>query len=70
METLTENDKVSIVTYAGSSEIVLDSVSGDNKAEILDAIYNLTAEGSTRRGGPASGPPYATGGEKLQEKRQ
>lgn len=47
VETLTENDKVSIVTYAGSSEIVLDSVSGDNKAEILDAIYNLTAEGST-----------------------
>ncbi len=47
VETLTENDKVSIVTYAGSSEVVLDSVSGNDKTKILDAIYNLTAAGST-----------------------
>lgn len=47
VETLTENDRVSIVTYAGSSQIVLDSASGADKTAILDAIYNLTASGST-----------------------
>jgi len=46
-ETLTENDKVSIVTYAGSSEIVLDGISGDRKTEILNAINKLSPEGST-----------------------
>lgn len=47
VETLTENDRVSIVTYAGSSEIVLDSASGSDKTAILDAIYSLEASGST-----------------------
>lgn len=47
VETLSEEDKVSIVTYAGSSQVVLDSVSGADKTAILDAIYNLTAQGST-----------------------
>ena len=47
VETLTEKDRVSIVTYAGSSAVVLDSASGADKAAILDAIYNLTASGST-----------------------
>lgn len=47
VDTLTENDKVSIVTYAGSSDVVLDSVSGDQKDKILDAINNLNAGGST-----------------------
>lgn len=46
-DNLTENDKVSIVTYAGSSEVVLDSVSGADKKAILDAIDTLTAGGST-----------------------
>ena len=47
VETLDEDDRVSIVTYAGSSNVVLDSVSGDRKTDILDAIYNLEASGST-----------------------
>lgn len=47
VETLDENDRVSIVTYAGSSEIVLDSMSGDQSREILDAIHRLEASGST-----------------------
>ena len=46
-ETLGENDRVSIVTYAGSSEIVLDSESGDNKAKIIKAINELKAGGGT-----------------------
>ncbi len=47
VETLTEDDVVSIVTYAGSSRIALDSVSGADKHKILDAINNLEAGGST-----------------------
>lgn len=47
VETLNENDVVSIVTYAGSSSIVLDSVSGDQKNKIIKAINNLEAGGST-----------------------
>lgn len=46
-DTLTEDDMVSIITYAGSSEIVLDSVSGADKDKILNAINNLSASGST-----------------------
>lgn len=47
VETLGENDRVSIVTYAGSAGVVLDSVSGQNKAEILKAIRTLESGGST-----------------------
>ena len=47
VETLSEDDRVSIVTYAGSSAVVLDGVSGADKTAILDAIHNLTASGST-----------------------
>ena len=47
VETLTEDDVVSIVTYAGSSKIVLDSVSGGDKRKILSAIDKLKAGGST-----------------------
>ncbi|MDL2234203.1 von Willebrand factor type A domain-containing protein, partial [Ruminococcaceae bacterium OttesenSCG-928-L11] len=46
-ETLGEDDMVSIVTYAGTSSIVLDSVSGADTHVILNAIHNLTASGST-----------------------
>ena len=49
-ETLTENDTVSIVTYAGNSSIVLDSISGDRKTEINRAINSLQAGGSTAGG--------------------
>lgn len=47
VDTLTEDDIVSIVTYAGSSSIILDSVSGADKDTILNAIYDLDAGGST-----------------------
>ena len=47
VETLTENDVVSIVTYAGSAGILLDSVRGNQKDKIISAIDNLSAGGST-----------------------
>ena len=47
VETLTENDVVSIVTYAGSAGVILDSVRGNQKDKILSAIDNLSAAGST-----------------------
>lgn len=47
VENLSEKDIVSIVTYAGSSEVMLDSVRGDRKEIIMDAINSLTAGGST-----------------------
>jgi Uncharacterized protein containing a von Willebrand factor type A (vWA) domain len=47
VDSLSENDTISIVTYAGSSEIVLDSVNASNKEVIMNAIDNLTARGST-----------------------
>ncbi len=44
---LGENDTVSIVTYAGSDEIVLQGESGENTDKIAAAIENLEAYGST-----------------------
>lgn len=46
-EGLSENDRVSIVTYAGNSKIVLDSAQGDNKNKILSALDELSAGGNT-----------------------
>ena len=50
VETLTEDDIVSIVTYAGTSEILLDGVSGAEKDRILSVINGLQAGGSTAGG--------------------
>lgn len=47
---LTSKDRVSIVTYAGASGLVLPSTSADNKGEILNAINNLQSGGSTNGG--------------------
>lgn len=47
VENLTEQDTVSIVTYAGSSAVLLDSVQGNEKERILSAINCLEAGGST-----------------------
>ncbi len=47
VDTLGENDRVSIVTYAGRSDIVLSGERGSNKSKILNAIEDLTAGGST-----------------------
>ena len=47
VEKLDKDDKVSIVTYASGTSVVLDSVSGDKKDEIIAAIDDLEAGGST-----------------------
>ena len=44
---LGENDRISIVTYASSDEIVLEGVSGENKAMITEAVEDLMAGGGT-----------------------
>lgn len=46
-EGLTENDRVSIVTYAGADEVVLEGVSGNNTRQICEAIFDLEAGGAT-----------------------
>ncbi len=47
---LREEDKVSIVVYAGRAGVVLPSTYGDDKEEILHAIDQLQAGGSTAGG--------------------
>jgi Ca-activated chloride channel family protein len=46
-DTLNEEDRVSIVTYAGDASVALSGVSGAEKHKLLGAIYNLEAGGST-----------------------
>lgn len=46
-ENLTDKDRVSIVTYAGSDEIVIEGVRGDKTKVIAKAINNLEAGGGT-----------------------
>jgi len=50
VEQLGENDKVSIVVYAGSSGVILEGVRGDEKERILAALDKLEAGGSTAGG--------------------
>lgn len=47
VDELSEKDSVSIVTYAGSDQVVLEGESGDRKRSIKHAINNLEAGGST-----------------------
>jgi len=47
VKNLQENDRISIVTYAGSTGVVLKPTKGDQTAEISMALDNLTAGGST-----------------------
>lgn len=47
VEMLQPQDRVAIVTYAGSSRLALPSVSGREKRAILDSIDALEAAGST-----------------------
>lgn len=47
LDELSENDRVAIVTYAGSAEVVLQSTSCDQKKKIRDAINSLGSGGST-----------------------
>ena len=47
VDTLSDNDTVSIVTYASNEKIVLEGAKGANKEAIKRAINNLVANGST-----------------------
>lgn len=47
VKTLNANDRVSIVTYAGSSGVVLEPTLCKDKNQILNALEALTAGGST-----------------------
>jgi autotransporter-associated beta strand protein len=47
IEQLDEKDRVSIVTYAGSSGLVLPPTNGDQKELIRAAIANMTSGGAT-----------------------
>lgn len=47
---LRSEDKVAIVVYAGAAGLVLESTPGDHKKEIMAAIDNLEAGGSTAGG--------------------
>ena len=51
VENLSDDDRVAIVTYAGSSGLALDSTQGKAKREILDAITSLHSGGSTNGSG-------------------
>ena len=46
-ENLNENDRVSIVTYAGADKVVLDGVRGDETMKMVSALEDLYAGGST-----------------------
>ncbi len=47
---LNENDRVSIVVYAGAAGLVLDKAYGNDQAAILSAVDRLHAGGSTNGG--------------------
>lgn len=50
VDQLREQDKVSIVVYAGAAGLVLPPTSGREKSKIKDALENLSAGGSTAGG--------------------
>lgn len=50
VEQLREQDKISIVVYAGNAGLVLPATSGSNKTKIKEAIDQLEAGGSTAGG--------------------
>lgn len=57
VKNLRKEDKVSIVTYAGSAGVVLDSANGDEDDKIMSSIKKLSAGGSTA-GGQGIGLAY------------
>lgn len=50
VENLDEDDRISIVTYASSNDVVLEGATGDERQEIMDALNSLEAGGSTNGG--------------------
>ena len=51
VDNLSEKDRISIVTYAGASNTVLEGVSGADKETIKEAINSLSPYGSTNGSG-------------------
>jgi Ca-activated chloride channel homolog len=51
IDTLTPQDRVSIVTYAGDASLRLEPTPGDQKGRINAAVHGLSASGSTNGGG-------------------
>ena len=49
-ENLTAKDRISIVTYAGTDEVVLEGVKGNEYGKISKAINSLEANGATNGG--------------------
>ncbi len=49
-ENLDENDRVSIVTYAGEDTVVLSGTPGSEQYTITEALSSMTAEGCTNGG--------------------
>jgi len=47
---LDERDTISVVTYSGNNEILVEGVKGDDDKRILNAIEKLEAKGSTNMG--------------------
>ncbi|MCM1190987.1 MAG: VWA domain-containing protein [Butyrivibrio sp.] len=47
VDELTEKDRVSVVTYAGSDRVLLEGEKGSSKTKITEVINNLQAGGST-----------------------
>ncbi|MEM6812577.1 MAG: VWA domain-containing protein [Pseudomonadota bacterium] len=47
IDTMNQDDKISIVVYAGAAGAVLEPTSADNKAKIYAALDSLSAGGST-----------------------
>ena len=66
IDTLRPEDLVSIVAYAGSAGLVLPPTAGNRKAEILSAVENLSAGGSTA-GGAGIDLAYRTAAENYLE---
>jgi Ca-activated chloride channel family protein len=64
VEQLREQDKISIVVYAGNAGLVLPATSGSNKIKIKEAIDQLEAGGSTA-GGAGIQLAYKTAKENL-----
>ena len=50
-ETLTEDDRVSIVTYSGDSKVVLENCEGNNYETICDALDSIRFGGGTNGSG-------------------
>lgn len=47
VKSLGENDRVSIVTYSGEEEVVLEGAKGSDQQQIMRAVRGLKADGST-----------------------